>query len=88
MVKNGTGGVAEVIAEKVRTTVNVIVTYPAAKKPFEADIQRTDTVGALKTAVLAAFGLSEGQSADGKTWGPTVSFGRRRCFRVLRSGSR
>lgn len=64
---------AEVIAEeKVRTTVKVIVTYPAAKKPFEADILRTETVGTLKTAVLTAFGLSEGQSADGKTFTYTL----------------
>jgi hypothetical protein len=62
----------EIIAERVRTTVKVIVTYPAAKKPFEADIQRTETVGELKTAVLTAFGLTEGKSADGKTFTYTL----------------
>jgi hypothetical protein len=62
----------EVVAEKVKTTVKVVVTYPAAKKPFEAEVPRTETVGDLKKAVLAAFGLSEGQSADGKTFTYTL----------------
>ncbi len=63
----------EVTAEKARTTLKVIVTYPAAKKPFEDnDAKRTETVATLKAAVLAAFGLTEGQSADGKTFSYTL----------------
>ncbi len=64
---------AEVTTEKVRITLKVIVTYPAAKKPYEDnDAQRTETVGTLKAAVLTAFGLTEGQSADGKTFTYTL----------------
>jgi len=58
----------EVINDKKATTIKVIVTYPAAKRPFDEEILRTVTVGELKNAVLTAFGLVEGQSADGKTF--------------------
>lgn len=47
------------------TTVKVVVTYPAAAKPFETDAERTETEGQLKAAVLTAFGLTEGQLPGG-----------------------
>ncbi len=59
-------------------TLRVVVTYPAAKKPFEQDHARRDeTVGTLKSAALAAFGLTEGQGADGKTFTYTLFFEKR-----------
>ncbi len=65
------------LTEKPKVTLKVIVNYPAAKKPFEqADASRTETVGTLKTSVLAAFGLTEGQSADGKTFTYTLYHGK------------
>jgi hypothetical protein len=49
-------------------TVNVTITYPAARKPFEdRGVPRSETVGTLKAAVLKAFGLVEGTSPDGTT---------------------
>jgi hypothetical protein len=58
---------------KAEGTLKVIVNYPAAKKPFEQDnASRKETVGTLKSAVLAAFGITEGQSADGKTFTYTL----------------
>ena len=54
------------------TDLKVIVNYPAAKKPFEQDdASRAETVGTLKSAVLDAFGLTEGQS-DGQTFTYTL----------------
>jgi hypothetical protein len=58
---------------KAEGTLKVIVHYPAAKKPFEQDhASRNETVGTLKSAVLAAFGLTECQSGDGKTFAYTL----------------
>jgi len=58
---------------KAEGTLRVIVNYPAAKKPFEQDnASRKETVGTLKSSVLAAFGITEGQSADGKTFTYTL----------------
>jgi hypothetical protein len=69
-------GMQETI-EQVQATLKVIVTYPAAKKPFEQDhASRNETVGTLKTTVLSAFGLSEGQSTDGKTFVYTLYHGK------------
>jgi hypothetical protein len=49
-------------------TLNITVTYPAARRPFEQrDASRSETVGTLKSAVLKAFGLTEGTSPDGTT---------------------
>jgi hypothetical protein len=43
------------------------------EEPFEQDnASRKETVGTLKSAVLAAFGLTEGQSADGGTFTYTL----------------
>jgi hypothetical protein len=50
-------------------TLKVIVHYAAAKKPYEQDhVSRNETVGTLKTNVLNAFGLKEGQHTDGNTY--------------------
>ncbi len=58
-------------------TLEVKVTFSAAKKPFEQEnASRTETVGTLKKAVLDAFGLTEGQSADGKTFTYTLFHGK------------
>lgn len=54
-------------------TLKVIVHYAAAKKPYEQDhASRHETVGTLKTNVLRAFGLTEGQHADGNTYTYTL----------------
>ena len=53
--------------------LKVIVTYPAAKRPYEQDnVSPSETVGTLKTAALGAFGLTEGQHADGNTYTYTL----------------
>lgn len=51
----------------VRTdTLEVAVTYPAAKDPFEDEhVAPSETVGQFKSRVLTAFGLTEGQLPDG-----------------------
>jgi len=52
--------------------LEVIVHYPAVKKPFEEKhASRKETLNALKSAVLKAFGLPEGQ-VDGKTYTYTL----------------
>jgi len=54
-------------------TLKVIVHYAAAAKPYEQDkASRQETAGALKTSVLKAFGLTEGQHADGNTYTYTL----------------
>jgi hypothetical protein len=54
-------------------TLKVIVHYAAAKKPYEQDhASRNETVGTLKTNVLNAFGLKEGQHTDGNTYTYTL----------------
>jgi hypothetical protein len=53
--------------------LKVIVHYAAAKKPYEQEqVSRQETVGTLKTSVLKAFGLTEGQHADGNTYAYTL----------------
>lgn len=50
-------------------TLKVIVHYIAAAKPYEQDhASRRETVGMLKSNVLDAFGLKEGQHSDGNTY--------------------
>lgn len=50
----------------VETTVHVVVHYVAAAEPFKDEhADRNETVGHLKTRVLNAFGLTEGQTSDG-----------------------
>jgi hypothetical protein len=54
-------------------TLKVIVHYAAAKKPYEQEhAGRNETVGTLKTKVLDAFGLKEGQHSDGNTYTYTL----------------
>lgn len=54
-------------------SLKVIVHYAAAAKPFVQDhASRQETVGTLKTNVLNAFGLKEGQHADGNTYTYTL----------------
>jgi hypothetical protein len=49
-----------------KTELRVIVHFPAAAQPFKDDnADRAETIGHLKSRVLAAFGLVEGQTADG-----------------------
>ena len=58
--------------QKVQNDLKVIVNYPAAKGPFEQEhASPTETVGTLKSAVLNAFGLAEGQS-NGSTYTYTL----------------
>jgi hypothetical protein len=53
--------------------LKVIVHYIAAAKPYEEnDANRQETVGALKSNVLNAFGLKEGQHSDGNTYTYTL----------------
>ena len=42
-------------------SLKVVVHYPAAKEPYRENAHRTETVGILKSRVLTAFGLTEGQ---------------------------
>ena len=49
------------------TTLQVVVHYVAAEHPFKEDATPHETVGQLKKRVLAAFGLTEGQTPDGNT---------------------
>jgi hypothetical protein len=64
---------SETMVAKAEATLKVVVTYPAAKMPFEQDdASRNETVGTLKSAVPKAFGLTEGQSSDGKTFTYTL----------------
>jgi hypothetical protein len=52
--------------------LEVIVHYPAAKKPFEEKhAERKENLGTLKSTVLKAFGLPEGE-VDGKTYTYTL----------------
>ena len=58
-------------------TLNVTVTYVAAKEPFkQKDVSRSETVKTLKEEVLKAFGLVEGPGADGKTFTYTLFHGK------------
>ena len=55
-----------------KNDLKVIVNYPAAKGPFEQDhAAPSETLAALKAAVLSAFGLTEGQ-VDGSTYTYTL----------------
>ena len=57
---------------KAHHDLEVIVHYPAAKTPFEQeDANPNETVGTLKSAVLKAFGLTEGQN-NGSTYTYTL----------------
>ena len=43
----------------------VVVHFVAAGQPYKEDTDREETVGQLKSKVLEAFGLTEGQLPDG-----------------------
>jgi hypothetical protein len=45
--------------------LQVVVHYVAAGEPFKDHVDPNETVGQLKTRVLAAFGLTEGQNPEG-----------------------
>jgi hypothetical protein len=47
--------------------LRVVVHYIAAPEPFKTEAEGDETVGQLKKRVLAAFGLTEGQTPDGST---------------------
>jgi len=49
------------------TRLEVVVHYVAAERPFKEHAAPHETVGQLKVRVLAAFGLTEGQTPDGNT---------------------
>ena len=52
--------------------LEVIVHYPAVKKPFEEKhAGRKETLATLKSTVLKAFGLPDGE-VDGKTYTYTL----------------
>lgn len=53
--------------EKKPKQLRIVVHYPAAAEPFHGEADREETVGQLKSRVLAAFGLAEGQTPDGNT---------------------
>jgi len=58
--------------EDAHKHLKVIVHYPAAKRPFEEKhASRSETLSTLKSAVLKAFGLTEGQ-LDGSTYTYTL----------------
>ena len=57
--------------------LHVVVHYPAAEQPFkDEDAQRSETVGHLKTRVLTAFGLTEGQGPNNTAISYTLHHGK------------
>lgn len=57
--------------------LHVVVHYPAAEEPFQdKHAKRTETVGQLKTRVLTAFGLTEGQGPDNTIISYTLHHGK------------
>ena len=60
----------------VRTELKVVVHYPAAEEPFKDDVDATETLGQLKTQVLKAFNLTEGQLPDGNSASYTFYHGK------------
>jgi len=53
--------------------LDVVVHYVGAAKPYEQkDASRHETVGTLKSSVLNAFGLKEGEHAEGDTYTYTL----------------
>lgn len=53
--------------DKKPKKLRVVVHYSAAAEPFHEEAEREETVGQLKSRVLTAFGLTEGQTPDGNT---------------------
>jgi hypothetical protein len=70
--KGNEKGMQETI-EKEQKNLKVVVHYAAAKMPYEQEhANRNETIGTLKTNALNAFGLKEGQHADGNTYTYTL----------------
>ena len=61
---------------QTHTNLHVVVHYVAAEHPFKEDAGPDQTVGQLKKRVLAAFGLTEGQTPDGNTVTYTLYHGK------------
>jgi len=62
----------EVFLGREKDALHVTVHYPAAKEPYtEYHARRTETVGVLKSRVLVAFNLVEGQES-GQTFTYTL----------------
>lgn len=57
--------------------LRVVVHYPPAAEPYRKEALATETVGQLKSDVLAAFGLKEGPQPDGSNVSYTLYFGKR-----------
>ncbi len=59
------------------TELHVVVHYPAAEQPFKDEhAKRSETAGHLKTRVLTAFGLIEGQGPNNTTISYTLHHGK------------
>ncbi len=57
--------------------LHVVVHYAAAEEPFKDNhAKRIETVGQLKTRVLTAFGLTEGQGPDNTMISYTLHHGK------------
>jgi hypothetical protein len=53
---------------QAQNKLKVTVHYPPSEEPFkDNDADPSETVGQLKSRVLTAFGLTEGQGPDGST---------------------
>src|SRR5690349_15313287 len=52
-------GVGSSTEKQPNDTVRVMVIYPAASKPFKAEVDRSTTLGQVKVSALEAFGLEE-----------------------------
>jgi len=61
---------------QTHTKLEVVVHYVAAEHPFKEHVSADETVGDLKKRVLAAFGLTEGQTPDGNTVTYTLHHGK------------
>src|SRR5258708_4585093 len=57
----------ELMTVHIHTKLEVVVHYIAAEHPLKEEAVADETVGQLKTRVLKAFGLAEGQTPDGNT---------------------
>lgn len=50
------------------STLDLVVVYPAARDDLkETGVNRSETLGQVKTRVLTAFELTEGKGPDGNT---------------------
>lgn len=64
---------------QIASQLDVEVTYPAAKEPFEdKHADPSETIGHFKPRVLSAFGLTEGQLPDGTIASYTLWHGKQK----------